>query len=136
EIELRNMLYTAQLELKNALFIRYPPGTGRILDWKQPFSKIDTGKGRMVKQGNKIAVLSVGTILNNVLDALEKIPDNSTVSVYDMRFVKPLDESLLHDVLKNHKTIITIEDGVKSGGFGSAVLEFAAQNNYKNTVYL
>lgn len=136
EIELRNMLYTAQLELKNPIFIRYPRGNGRILDWKLPFVEMEIGKGRLIKQGTEIAVLSIGTILNNVLDALEKIPDNSAVSVYDMRFVKPLDENLLHKIFKTHKTIITVEDGVKSGGFGSAVLEFAAQNNYKNTVYL
>lgn len=136
EIELRNMLYTAQLGLENPIFIRYPRGNGRILNWQQPFSKVTIGKGKIMKQGNKIAILSVGTIINNVLDALEKTSDNAAISVYDMRFVKPLDENLLHDIFKKYETLITIEDGVKTGGFGSAVLEFAALNHYKNDIHL
>jgi 1-deoxy-D-xylulose-5-phosphate synthase len=136
EIELRNIMYTAQLGLQQPMAIRYPRGTGVTVDWKQPFSKIEIGKGIQLKNGNKLAVLSMGTIAKNVSDAIEKSEHPDSIAHYDMRFVKPLDEELLHTILKTFDTIITIEDNSIKGGFGSAVLEFAATHNYKNNIKL
>jgi 1-deoxy-D-xylulose-5-phosphate synthase len=130
EIELRNIMYTAQLGLNLPIAIRYPRGRGITLNWKQPFEKIEIGKGIQLKKGKSLAVLSVGTISKNVSEAISDLE----VSHYDMRFVKPLDETLLHVILKTYDTIITIEDNSIKGGFGSAVLEFASLNNYKNTI--
>ncbi|MCP4053962.1 MAG: 1-deoxy-D-xylulose-5-phosphate synthase, partial [Mesoflavibacter sp.] len=132
EVELRNMLYTAQLGLNHPIAIRYPRGRGITIDWKQPFSKIEIGKGEQLKEGKEVAVLSIGTISKNVTEALNSIENPETFSHYDMRFVKPLDAALLHSILKKHDTIITVEDGTVSGGFGSAILEFAAKYNYKS----
>jgi 1-deoxy-D-xylulose-5-phosphate synthase len=134
EIELRNILYTAQLGLKNPIAIRYPRGTGTIIDWQKSFEKIEIGKGLQLKTGTKKAVLSIGTIAKNVSDAIELSGDSSEIAHYDMRFVKPLDERLLHAVFKNYKTIFTIEDGTIKGGFGAAILEFASKNEYKNKI--
>jgi len=134
EIELRNILYTAQLGLKNPIAIRYPRGTGTIINWKQPFKTIEIGKGTCLQEGNKIAILSIGTIAENVSEALNLVENPSDFSHYDMRFVKPLDENLLHTIFKNHTTIITVEDGTIKGGFGTAILEFSAKNNYQNTI--
>ena len=136
EIELRNILYTAQLGLKNPIAIRYPRGTGNIIDWQQPFAAIEIGRGVCLKEGKNIAVLSVGTIAKNVSDAIDLLDNKSKIAHYDMRFVKPLDASLLHTIFKTYSTLITIEDGAISGGFGSAILEFAASQNYKNNVIL
>ncbi len=130
EVELRNIMFTAQLDLKYPIAIRYPRGRGRMMDWKQPFSEIGIGKGIQLKEGTALAILSVGTIANSVSEAIELIDNPELVSHVDMRFVKPLDEVLLHTVFKTHTSIITIEDGVISGGFGSAVLEFAMHHNY------
>ncbi|WP_298493328.1 1-deoxy-D-xylulose-5-phosphate synthase [uncultured Algibacter sp.] len=130
EIELRNIMYTAQLGLEYPMAIRYPRGRGVTIDWKQPFSKIEIGRGLALKKGNKLAILSIGAIAKNVTEAIE----NLSVSHYDMRFVKPLDENLLHNIFKTYNTVITIEDNSLMGGFGSAVLEFATINNYKNTI--
>jgi 1-deoxy-D-xylulose-5-phosphate synthase len=137
EIELRNILYTAQLGLKNPIVIRYPRGTGNIINWKVAFKQIEIGKGVCLKQGKETAVLSIGTIAKNVSEAIHLI-DNSKkdLSHFDMRFVKPLDEKLLHTIFKNYKTIFTIEDATIKGGFGSAILEFASKNNYQNKVEL
>ena len=132
EVELRNMLYTAQLGLNHPIAIRYPRGRGITVNWKQPFSKIEIGKGEQLKEGKEVAVLSIGTISKNVTEALNSIENPENFSHYDMRFVKPLDAALLHSVLKKHHTIITVEDGTVSGGFGSAILEFAAKHNYKS----
>lgn len=130
EIELRNSMYTAQLGLKHPIAIRYPRGKGISIDWKQPFSKIEIGTGVQLKKGTDIAVLSIGFIAKNVSDAIEKLSRPKLVSHYDMRFVKPLDEKLLHTIFKNHSQILTVEDGVIKGGFGSAILEFAALHHY------
>ena len=132
EIELRNIMYSAQLGLNNPIAIRYPRGRGVTIDWEQPFSKIEISKGIELKKGGRLAVLSIGSIAKNVSEAIQ----NLEVSHYDMRFVKPLDEVLLHHIFKTYKNIITIEDGTIKGGFGSAILEFAATFNYKNTVKL
>ena len=134
EIELRNILYSAQLGLKNPIAIRYPRGTGTIIDWKKPFEKIAIGKGVCLQEGNKKAILSIGTISKNVSDALELVENLENFSHYDMRFVKPLDENLLHRIFDKHQTIITIEDGTIKGGFGSAVLEFASENSYHHKI--
>jgi len=136
EIELRNMLYTAQLGLKLPIAIRYPRGRGRILDWKKPFIKMKIGKGEEIQKGNKIAILSIGTILDNVLDAVSKLKEKEAIGIYDLRFIKPLDKKLLKKVFNQYETILTIEDGLISGGFGSAILEYAAANHYKNEVHL
>ena len=134
EIELRNILYTAQLGLKNPIAIRYPRGTGSIIEWKQPFLKIEIGKGICLKEGNKTAILTIGTIAKNVSDALELIDNSSNFSHYDLRFVKPLDEKLVHTIFKKYSTIFTVEDGTINGGFGSVILEFASENNYQNKI--
>ncbi|WP_299333550.1 1-deoxy-D-xylulose-5-phosphate synthase [uncultured Psychroserpens sp.] len=130
EVELRNIMYTAQLGLNHPIAIRYPRGRGRMINWKQPFSTIDIGKGVELKKGHKIAVLSIGTMANNAEEAIAKSEVSEMISHYDMRFVKPLDETLLHSIFKTHEYIVTLEDGVIAGGFGSAVLEFAAKHDY------
>ncbi len=129
EMELRNIMYSAQFDLKTPLAIRYPRGRGTHLDWKKPFSKIETGKGRRIKNGSELAVLSVGPFGKTIekICAKEKYGD---VAHYDMRFVKPLDENLLIEIFSKHRKIITIEEGVVSGGFGMSVLAFKNQGNY------
>lgn len=134
EIELRNIMYTAQLGLQHPIAIRYPRGRGTILDWKQPFKTIEIGKAYELKKGNTLAVLSIGFIANNVSEAIEFISNKEQIAHYDMRFVKPLDESLLHNIFNTHSLILTVEDGCVTGGFGSAILEFAAEHNYKNSI--
>lgn len=134
EEELQNILYTAQLGLENPIAIRYPRGRGKIIDWKKPYYKIEIAKGECLKEGSKIAVLSIGAIANNCSEAILNTNSPNLISHYDMRFAKPLDEVLLHSIFNKYETIITIEDGVKKGGFGSAVLEFASENNYKVTL--
>ena len=136
EVELRNIMYTAQLGLENPIAIRYPRGKGVLIDWKQPFSKIEIGKGTCIKEGTEIAVLSIGSIAKNVTTAIEKLEEKNSVAHYDMRFVKPLDENLLHTIFNNFKTIITVEDGTISGGFGSAISEFAIKNKFKNNIII
>jgi 1-deoxy-D-xylulose-5-phosphate synthase len=130
EIALRNILYTAQLGLEHPIAIRYPRGRGVLLHWEKEYEKIEIGKANCLKEGTKVAVLSNGAIGINVTLALAKINNPETLAHYDFAFVKPLDENELHSIFKNFKTIITIEDGAIIGGFGTAILEFAAQNNY------
>ena len=134
EIELRNILYTAQLGLDNPIAIRYPRGFGKIIDWEKPFNKIEIGKGICLQEGENIAILSVGTIAKNISDGQDLIDVKSNYAHYDMRFVKPLDEQLLHRIFQKHQTIITVEDGIIKGGFGSAILEFASENKYQNNI--
>ena len=136
EIELRNILFTAQLGLSKPIAIRYPRGNGVIIDWEQPFLKIEIGKGVQLKQGNRVAVLSIGSVAKNISDAIHLCNDISEIAHYDLRFLKPLDEKLLHAVFKNHQKIVTVEDGVMTGGLGSSVLAFAAINKYPNTVQI
>jgi 1-deoxy-D-xylulose-5-phosphate synthase len=133
EVELRNIMFTAQLGINFPLAIRYPRGNGTLIDWKQPFSAIEIGKGANISEGNEIAILSIGTIGNRIIELQKELPMNKFAH-YDMRFVKPLDEQLLHIIFKKFNTIITIEDGVIMGGFGTAILEFASNNNYKNNI--
>jgi 1-deoxy-D-xylulose-5-phosphate synthase len=132
EIELRNMMYTAQLPNKGCFAIRYPKGGGVIADWQKPFEEIQIAKARTMRTGSDIAILSIGHVGNNVTQAIEMLGDtNISAAHYDMRFVKPLDEELLHSVGKNFKRVITVENGTVEGGFGSAVSEFFTRHNYK-----
>jgi 1-deoxy-D-xylulose-5-phosphate synthase len=130
ELGLRNILYTAQLGLNHPIAIRYPRGRGVMVDWQKPYEKIEVGKANCLKKGSKTAILSNGSIGNNVTLALAKMNNPETFAHYDFAFIKPLDENLLHIIFKKFKTIITLEDGVTKGGFGSGIIEFAAQNNY------
>ena len=132
EIELRNMMYTAQLEkIKGPFSIRYPRGPGVICDWQLPFAEIPVGKARLISDGNDIAVLSIGHPGNFVVEAAAQLREKGiSVKHFDMRFANPLDEEVLHEVMNNFKKIITVEDGIIKGGFGSAVLEFAADHGY------
>lgn len=130
EIELRNILYTSQLNIEGPIAIRYPRGRGLILDWKKSYNKIKIGQGELIHSGKLLSILCVGTIINDVITIAEEL----NLSLYDMRFIKPLDLNILHNVCQIGDKIITIEDGVVAGGFGSAVLEFMAENNYTNKI--
>ncbi len=132
EVELRNMMYSATKNRENPFVIRYPRGKGVRDDWQQSFEEIEIGTGRKISEGKDIAILSIGPIGNIVQSAIKKL--KTPPAHYDMRFVKPLDEKLLIHILKKYKKIITIEEGSKSGGFGSAVLEFANESGYKNQI--
>jgi 1-deoxy-D-xylulose-5-phosphate synthase len=136
EEELRNLMYTAQLPETNAPFsIRYPRGNGVMTDWKKAFQKITIGKGRRIQNGDDIAILTIGHIGNYAVKACKQLEEkNISVAHYDMRFVKPIDEEMLHEVFKKHSRVITVEDGCIMGGMGSAVLEFMADNNYQAQV--
>jgi 1-deoxy-D-xylulose-5-phosphate synthase len=136
EIELRNLMYTAQLEKNKGPFsIRYPRGVGLNTNWRLPFEEIPVGKARKLHDGEKVAVLTIGYPGNSAARAIKKLAgENIRITHYDMRFVQPLDQKVLHDVFKNHKAVITVEDGMIKGGFGSAVIEFMADNNYNVTV--
>ncbi|GAA4234993.1 1-deoxy-D-xylulose-5-phosphate synthase [Postechiella marina] len=134
EIELRNIMYTAQLGLEYPIAIRYPRGRGVTIDWKQPFSKIELGTATTLKTGNKLAILSVGNMAEHVTSAVKNTNNPDAISHYDMRFIKPLDKKLLLFILKKYNTIITIEDNSIVGGFGSAILEFAAAYHFTNNI--
>lgn len=134
EIELRNILYTVAQGVDHPTAIRYPRGRGNIVDWKKPFEAIEIGQARQLKSGKSIAILSLGTIKTNVSAALKELKQSDEVAHYDMRFIKPLDEEILHEIFTNYQRIITIEDGVKIGGFGDAVLDFANRKNYKKPI--
>jgi 1-deoxy-D-xylulose-5-phosphate synthase len=126
ESELRNLMFTAQLPDQGPFTIRYPRGKGVIPEWKTPFEEIEIGKGRVVQEGEKVAVLTIGHIGNYVVEARGTTGLN--FGHFDMRFVKPLDTSLLAHVFANYDKVLTVEDGCLMGGFGSAVLEYAADN--------
>lgn len=131
EHELRRLMYTAQLPGKGTFVIRYPRGRGVLADWHCPLEEVKVGTGRKLRDGDDIAVLSVGPVGNNVVKAVGMMEnDGSGISVahYDMRFVKPLDENLLKEVAAKFKHVITVEDGVREGGFGSAVIEWMEDN--------
>ncbi len=130
EIELRNLMYTAQQENMGPFSIRYPRGCGCKVDWRKPFEKVEIGKGRILTEGNDLAILTIGTpgiAASRAVKALNN--EGYSVAHYDMRFVKPLDEDILNQIFSKFKTIITVEDGVIQGGFGSAILEYMADNN-------
>lgn len=136
EHELRKMMYTAQLPNQGPFVIRYPRGRGVLPEWKCPLEAIEIGKGRLLKEGKDIAVLTLGPIGNTAQQAIAKAEKQSGKSIahYDLRFLKPLDEALLHEVGKKFKKIVTLEDGVLKGGMGSAILEFMADHGYTPTV--
>ena len=141
EHELRRLMYTAQLPDKGPFVIRYPRGGGVLKDWRCPLEEIKVGSGRRLRDGNDVAVLSIGPIGNNVVQAITELsdkpqesqlpPHSLSIAHYDMRFLKPLDESLLHEVGQRFQRIVTVENGVKKGGFGSAVLEWMNDHGYK-----
>ena len=136
EVDLQNILYTAQLGLDHPIAIRYPRGRGQNSNWKSPYQKIAIGQGQCIQEGTQLAVLSNGTIGNNVTQALENLNLPNAIAHFDFPFVKPLDEALLHTIFSKFDMVVTIEDGVVSGGFGSAVLEFAAANNYHSKIQI
>jgi len=136
EEELRNLMYTASLD-KNAgpFSIRYPRGNGTTPNWKTPLKELQIGKGRKLKEGDDIAIVSFGTAGNLAADAINKLTEEGiNVAHFDLRFVKPIDEEMLHEVFTNYSKVITIEDGTIVGGAGSAILEFMAANNYNAQV--
>lgn len=133
EEELRNMMYTAQLPDKGPFSIRYPRGNGYMAEWRTPFKEIEIGKGRCLAEGEKIAIITIGPIGNDANRVVKRF-ENNTVALYDMRFLKPIDEQLLHQVFKKFSKIITIEDGSIIGGLGSAVIEFMAEHQYNSIV--
>jgi 1-deoxy-D-xylulose-5-phosphate synthase len=132
EAELRHMMYTAQLEDNKLPFtIRYPRGQGVMPEWRVPMQKLEIGKGRQLVEGKDLAIVSIGHVGNVAMEAIDVLKQMGlSVALYDMRFLKPIDEALLHSVAQNFKHIITIEDGTIVGGLGSAVLEFLADNHY------
>lgn len=132
ESELRNLMFTAQQKDMGPFVIRYPRGKGSLINWRTPMKIQQIGKGECLKEGKDLAILTIGTIANNTHEAILQIENKINISIahYDMRFVKPLDEELLHEIGKKFDRIITIEDGVIQGGFGSAVLEFLSDNGY------
>jgi 1-deoxy-D-xylulose-5-phosphate synthase len=136
ESELRNLMYTAQLDSTKLPFvIRYPRGEGVMAEWKTEMKAIELGKGRRLKEGKDIAILSFGHPGNFAATAIRELKNEGlNPAHYDMRFAKPLDEELLHEALRGYQKIITVEDGCSEGGFGSAVLEFMAKHVYKNDI--
>ncbi len=136
ELELRNMMYSAQLEKNKSPFsIRYPRGRGMFPEWKKPFNEIEIGKGRQISEGKDLAILSIGHPGNFVTAVVKKLAkENISVAHYDMRFVAPVDKEILNTVFKKFAHIITVEDGVLKGGFGSAVVEFMSDNGYNSEV--
>ena len=134
EMELRNIMFTAQKGLAHPIAIRYPRGRGVTIDWEKPFETIIIGTGTCLKKGKKIAVLSIGPVGNTIAKAISSIDKNEEIGHYDMRFVKPLDTKLLEQIFDSYEHIITIEDGAKIGGFGSAVLEYANEKGHKTPI--
>lgn len=135
EEELRNLMYTAQLPNKGPFVIRYPRGNGVMPDWRRPFTEIEIGKGRLISAGEELAILSFGAIGNEAVKAVQQLNELGIHPAhYDLRFAKPLDEALLHQVFQKFDKIITVEDGSLQGGIGSAVLEFMADHGYHSQV--
>jgi len=135
EIELRNLMYTAQLKQEKPIAIRYPRGNGVLENCKLPFQQIPIGTGERIAKGEKIAVISIGHIGNMIIEMNAELKlKNINLGHYNLRFLKPLDEKLLNEVLTHYPIIITVEDGCLKGGMGSAVLEFSNENNYNNRI--
>jgi 1-deoxy-D-xylulose-5-phosphate synthase len=130
EQELRNMMFTAQKNLPGPFIIRYPRGRGVIKKWRTNFEEIEIGKGQTLKEGSDIAIISIGHIGNIAAEAINKLGDSVSIAHYNLRFLKPIDEDMLHLVCLKFQTIITVEDGVITGGMGSSITEFANRNNY------
>ena len=136
ETELRNIMYTAQLGLKLPIFIRYPRGRGSMLEWELPFKKIEIGQAEILKEGTTTVLLCIGTMALSALNAIDLLPIEiqKTVGCIDMRFLKPLDEEMLHKVYNKYQRILTLEDGTVKGGLGSSVATFAALHNYCQSI--
>lgn len=136
EGELRDMMFTAQLPREEgAICIRYPRGQGVMPQWRTPMKEMEIGKGQIIREGEELAILTIGHIGNYAVEACERLEkEGLNAAHYDMRFVKPLDEALLHEVFKKFKRVITVEDGCLMGGFGSAILEFMADHGYSSQV--
>lgn len=136
EHELRKLMYTAQLPGKGPFVIRYPKGRGVLVDWECPLEEIEVGRGRKMKDGTDLAVITLGPVGNDAARALARAEQDTGLSVahYDLRFLKPLDQDMLHEIGRNFKRIVTVEDGVLMGGMGSTVLEFMSDNGYAPNV--
>lgn len=135
EIELRNLMFTAQEKNHGPFAIRYPRGTGSIVKWKKPMKSISVGRGRKLTSGSDVAILSIGPIGIEAQNAVEKLSSEGiSTAHYDMRFVKPIDETMLHEIFSKFKNIITVENGVIAGGMGSAVIEFMVDHEYNSKV--
>jgi 1-deoxy-D-xylulose-5-phosphate synthase len=136
EQELRNLMYTAQLpEMELPFVIRYPRGEGVMVDWKKPFEQLPIGKGRKLKDGKEIAILTLGHPGNFAQTAIRNLrSEGIDPAHYDLRFVKPLDEALLHEVFQQYDKIVTVEDATVVGGFGSAILEFMNAHGYQSQI--
>jgi 1-deoxy-D-xylulose-5-phosphate synthase len=138
EQELRNMMYTAQLpEIQLPFSIRYPRGEGVMVDWRKPFEKMEIGKGRKLKDGKEVAIISFGHPGNFAQTAIRNLrAEGIDPAHYDMRFAKPIDEALLHEVFQQYDKIVTVEDGTVVGGVGTAVLEFMNNHQYKASIQI
>ena len=131
ELDLRNLMYTGYAAFNGPFVIRYPRGKGEMKDWRNEMQVLPIGKGKKLRDGDDIAVLSIGPIGNEVIKAIEMVKEAGvSIAHYDMIYLKPLDEELLHEIGQKYNRIITVENGVIKGGFGSAVLEFMADNGY------
>ena len=131
ETELRNLMYTAQLPKGGPFVIRYPRGQGVIPEWRTPFEELEIGKGRKICDGNSVAILTIGHVGNYAVTASKELNESGIYPAhYDLRYIKPLDKELLHEVFAKYKKIITVEDGCLPGGFGSSIVEFMTDNNY------
>jgi len=132
EEELRNMMFTAQLPGMGPFAIRYPKGRGVMPRWKTPFAELEVGKGRMIRDGQEMAIITIGHVGNGAAEACKELEKTGhSVAHYDLRFLKPLDETLLHDIFKKFHKILTVEDGTIMGGMGSAILEFMSDHGYR-----
>lgn len=136
ESELRNLMFTGQQPDMGPFVIRYPRGKGFLENWRTPMKVQEIGKGECLKTGTDLAVLTIGSMAHNAEKAIEQLENKYDISIahYDMRFIKPMDEKMLHEIGKQFAQVVTIEDGVIQGGFGSAVLEFLSDNGYKTSV--
>lgn len=136
EHELRRLMYTAQLPDMGPFAIRYPRGRGKLVDWRCPLEAVEVGRARQLREGSDVAILSIGSVGNLAAEAIERVAAKGiSVAHYDMRFLKPIDEDVLHEVARTHKRIITLENGTINGGLGSAVLEFMADHGYTPNVH-
>ena len=133
EVELRNIMYTAQLGLSNPIAIRYPRGRGLKSNWQQKFDRLKIGKGELLSDGTELVILSIGTIGERIKNVVKYFP-KGTIAHYNMLFIKPLDEEILHNIFHDFDRIVTVEEGVLMGGFGSAINEFYLRNTFKDKI--
>jgi 1-deoxy-D-xylulose-5-phosphate synthase len=131
EEELRNLMYTAQLGGKGPFAIRYPRGRGVMPEWKTPFKELPIGKGRMTREGEDAAVITIGHVGNAAIEACKELENMGySIAQYNMIFLKPLDQELLHDIFRKFRKIVTAEDGTIIGGLGSLIIDFMSENGY------